>query len=121
MTLFYNLNILINQVQHFYLLLQLHKGFPISAVSGRPLTFTSLTLEFLFTNLPFCLPEGAMLHMVQWMDEPLTKCLVRLAGQLEHPEPSFHAASIIQHMIDHGNSHRINCALKEAYGCLEGN
>ncbi|XP_030912133.1 vacuolar protein 8-like [Geospiza fortis] len=45
--------------------------------------------------------EGAMLHMVQWMDEPLTRCLVRLAGQLEHPEPSFHAASIIQHMIGH--------------------
>ncbi|RMC12826.1 hypothetical protein DUI87_10351 [Hirundo rustica rustica] len=45
--------------------------------------------------------EGAMLHMVQWMDEPLTKCLVRLAGQLEHPEPSFHAASIVQHMIGH--------------------
>ncbi|XP_054249429.1 uncharacterized protein LOC128976271 [Indicator indicator] len=46
--------------------------------------------------------EGATLCMVQWMDEPLTKCLVRLAGQLEHTEPSFHAASIIQHMIDHG-------------------
>ncbi|KAL9863360.1 uncharacterized protein GJ701_001567 isoform 2-T2 [Geothlypis trichas] len=45
--------------------------------------------------------EGAMLHMVQWMDEPLTRCLVRLAGQLEHPEPSFHAAFIIQHMISH--------------------
>ncbi|XP_026700044.1 vacuolar protein 8-like isoform X3 [Athene cunicularia] len=45
--------------------------------------------------------EGATLHMVQWMDEPLTKCLVRLAGQLEHTEPSFQAASIIQHMIGH--------------------
>ncbi|KAF4795672.1 vacuolar protein 8-like protein [Turdus rufiventris] len=45
--------------------------------------------------------EGAILHMVQWMDEPLTKRLVRLAGQLEYPEPSFHAASIIQHMIGH--------------------
>ncbi|KAI1240844.1 hypothetical protein IHE44_0009289 [Lamprotornis superbus] len=45
--------------------------------------------------------EGVMLHMVQWMDEPLTKHLVRLAGQLEYPEPSFHAASIIQHMIGH--------------------
>ncbi|XP_037248214.1 vacuolar protein 8-like [Falco rusticolus] len=45
--------------------------------------------------------EGAMLRMVQWMDEPLTKCLVRLAGHLEHTEPSFHAASIIQHMIGH--------------------
>ncbi|XP_035755726.1 vacuolar protein 8 isoform X4 [Egretta garzetta] len=45
--------------------------------------------------------EGATLHMVQWMDEPLTKCLVRLAGQLEHTESSFQAASIIQHMIGH--------------------
>ncbi|XP_054678591.1 uncharacterized protein LOC129205317 isoform X1 [Grus americana] len=45
--------------------------------------------------------EGATLHMVQWMDEPLTKCLVRLAGQLEHTEPSFQAASIIQHVIGH--------------------
>ncbi|OXB70017.1 UNVERIFIED_CONTAM: hypothetical protein H355_011758 [Colinus virginianus] len=45
--------------------------------------------------------EGAMLHMVKWMNEPLTKRLVRLAGQREHSEPSFHAASIIQHMIDH--------------------
>ncbi|XP_068006428.1 uncharacterized protein [Melanerpes formicivorus] len=48
--------------------------------------------------------EGATLCMVQWMDEPLTKCLVRLAGQLEHTEPSFHAASIIQHMIGHGKT-----------------
>ncbi|OXB68428.1 hypothetical protein ASZ78_010049 [Callipepla squamata] len=45
--------------------------------------------------------EGATLHMVKWMNEPLTKRLVRLAGQQEHSEPSFHAASIIQHMIDH--------------------
>ncbi|XP_049655834.1 uncharacterized protein LOC126038300 isoform X1 [Accipiter gentilis] len=45
--------------------------------------------------------EGATLCMVQWMDEPLTKCLVRLAGQVEHTEPSFQAASIIQHMIGH--------------------
>ncbi|KFV10417.1 hypothetical protein N340_14230, partial [Tauraco erythrolophus] len=45
--------------------------------------------------------EGATLRMVQWMDEPLTKCLVRLAGQLEHTEASFQAASIIQHMIGH--------------------
>ncbi|KFV10825.1 hypothetical protein N339_05291, partial [Pterocles gutturalis] len=46
--------------------------------------------------------EEATLRMVQWMDEPLTKCLVRLAGQLEHTQPSFQAASIIQHMIGHG-------------------
>ncbi|KFW94669.1 hypothetical protein N336_04511, partial [Phalacrocorax carbo] len=45
--------------------------------------------------------EGATVHMVQWMDDALTKCLVRLAGQLEHTEASFQAASIIQHMIGH--------------------
>ncbi|XP_009555766.2 uncharacterized protein LOC104056236 isoform X1 [Cuculus canorus] len=45
--------------------------------------------------------EGVTLCMVQWMDEPLTKCLVRLAGQLEHTEISFQAASIIQHVIGH--------------------
>ncbi|KFQ26935.1 hypothetical protein N332_02095, partial [Mesitornis unicolor] len=45
--------------------------------------------------------ERATLRMVQWMDEPLTKCLVRLAGQLRHTEPSFQAASIIQHLIGH--------------------
>ncbi|KAM6083974.1 uncharacterized protein LJ206_006350 [Theristicus caerulescens] len=45
--------------------------------------------------------EGATLRMVQWMDEPLTKCLVRLAGQLEHTEASFQAASIIKYMIGH--------------------
>ncbi|KAF1467606.1 hypothetical protein FQV17_0002532, partial [Megadyptes antipodes antipodes] len=45
--------------------------------------------------------EGAALCMVQRMDEPLTKCLVRLAGQLEHTEASFQAASIIQHMTGH--------------------
>ncbi|XP_063185587.1 uncharacterized protein LOC134513206 isoform X3 [Chroicocephalus ridibundus] len=45
--------------------------------------------------------EGATLRMVQRMDEPLTKCLVRLAGQLEHTEASFQAASIIQHMTGH--------------------
>ncbi|XP_065488362.1 uncharacterized protein LOC135987405 isoform X2 [Caloenas nicobarica] len=45
--------------------------------------------------------EGATLHMVQWIDEPLTKRLVRLAGQLECTETSFQAASIIQHVIGH--------------------
>ncbi|KFQ93643.1 hypothetical protein Y956_00332, partial [Nipponia nippon] len=45
--------------------------------------------------------EGATLRMVQWMDEPLTKCLVRLAGQLEHTEASFQAASIIKYTIGH--------------------
>ncbi|POI23031.1 hypothetical protein CIB84_013221 [Bambusicola thoracicus] len=45
--------------------------------------------------------EGATLRMVKWMDEPLTKRLVRLAGQREHTETSFRAASIIQNMLDH--------------------
>ncbi|XP_010157048.1 PREDICTED: uncharacterized protein LOC104514932, partial [Eurypyga helias] len=45
--------------------------------------------------------EGAVLRMVQQMDEPLTKCLVRLAGQLEHAEPSFQAASVVQCMMAH--------------------
>ncbi|KAM9297257.1 uncharacterized protein RDI95_000337 [Morus bassanus] len=45
--------------------------------------------------------EAATVRMVQWMDDPLTKCLVSLAGQLEHTEASFQAASIIQHMIGH--------------------
>uniref|UniRef100_A0A669P5U1 Vacuolar protein 8 n=1 Tax=Phasianus colchicus TaxID=9054 RepID=A0A669P5U1_PHACC len=45
--------------------------------------------------------EGGTLRMVKWMNEPLTKRLVRLAGQREHTETSFQAASIIQHMIDH--------------------
>ncbi|XP_052530764.1 uncharacterized protein LOC128076738 [Tympanuchus pallidicinctus] len=45
--------------------------------------------------------EGGTLCMVKWMNEPLTKRLVRLAGQREHTETSFQAASIIQHMIDH--------------------
>ncbi|XP_008492310.1 vacuolar protein 8 isoform X4 [Calypte anna] len=54
----------------------------------------------------FCLAElakqeGATLCMVQWMDEPLTNCLVRLAGWLEHPELCFQAASIIYHMMGH--------------------
>ncbi|XP_062426858.1 uncharacterized protein LOC134137799 [Rhea pennata] len=45
--------------------------------------------------------EGAALHVLQWMDEPLTKCLVGLAGQLGRTEPSFQAASILQHLIGH--------------------
>lgn len=56
-----------------------------------------------------------MLRMVQWMDEPLTKCLVRLAGHLEHTEPSFHAASIIQHMIGHGNCHTALTVLSKRF------
>ncbi|XP_071596939.1 uncharacterized protein [Heliangelus exortis] len=54
----------------------------------------------------FCLAElakqeGATICMVQWMDEPLTNCLVSLAGRLEHPELCFQAASIIYHMMGH--------------------
>ncbi|KFZ61479.1 hypothetical protein N321_02887, partial [Antrostomus carolinensis] len=64
--------------------------------------------------------EGATFCMVRWMDEPLTKCLVRLAGQLEHTEPSFQAASIIQHMIGH---EKMMLLLKrhigEVQACLE--
>ena len=53
--------------------------------------------------------------MVQWMNEPLTKCLVRLAGQREHTEPSFQAASIIQHMIGHGNCHTALTVLSKRF------
>ncbi|XP_015713870.1 vacuolar protein 8-like isoform X2 [Coturnix japonica] len=45
--------------------------------------------------------EGVTIHMVKWMNEPLTKRLVRLAGKWEHTETSFQAASIIRHMIEH--------------------
>lgn len=53
--------------------------------------------------------------MVQRMDEPLTKCLVRLAGQLEHTEASFQAASIIQHMTGHGNCHTALTVLSKIF------
>ncbi|XP_061234461.1 uncharacterized protein LOC133225735 isoform X2 [Neopsephotus bourkii] len=59
------------------------------------------SLHYVTSCLAELAKQGATLHMVQWMDEPLTKCLVRLAGQREHTEPSFQAASIIQHMIGH--------------------
>ncbi|XP_025976359.1 uncharacterized protein LOC112995530 isoform X3 [Dromaius novaehollandiae] len=64
--------------------------------------------------------EGATLHMVQWIDEPLTKCLVRLAGQLEHTEPSFQAASIIQHMLGHEKMMLLlKCHVKETQAYLK--
>uniref|UniRef100_A0A8B9UU50 Vacuolar protein 8 n=1 Tax=Anas zonorhyncha TaxID=75864 RepID=A0A8B9UU50_9AVES len=64
--------------------------------------------------------EGATLRMVQRMDEPLTKRLVRLAGQVEHTEPSFQAASIIQHMIDHEKMMRLlKCHIREIQAYLE--
>lgn len=56
-----------------------------------------------------------MLHMVRWIDEPLTKRLVRLAGQLEHTETSFQAASIIQHVIGHGNCHTALTVLSKMF------
>ncbi|KAM6323692.1 uncharacterized protein AAHN32_014900 [Aegotheles albertisi] len=64
--------------------------------------------------------EGATLHMVQWIDEPLTKCLVRLAGQLEHTESAFQAASIIQHMIGHEKMMLLlKHHIREAEACLK--
>nr|XP_013814408.1 PREDICTED: vacuolar protein 8-like [Apteryx mantelli mantelli] len=64
--------------------------------------------------------EGATLHMVQWMDEPLTKCLLRLAGQLERTEPSFQAASVIQHMIGHEKMMLLlKCHVKEIQAYLK--
>ncbi|KFP30522.1 hypothetical protein N325_12452, partial [Colius striatus] len=64
--------------------------------------------------------EGVTLHMVQWMDEPLTKCLVRLAGQLEHTELSFQVASIIQHMIGHEKMmHLLKSHVAEIEGYLQ--
>ncbi|EMP37407.1 hypothetical protein UY3_05388, partial [Chelonia mydas] len=45
--------------------------------------------------------EGATLHLLEWMNGPLIKRLVRLAGQREHTEPSFQAASVVRHMIRH--------------------
>ncbi|XP_075780366.1 uncharacterized protein LOC102446049 isoform X2 [Pelodiscus sinensis] len=43
--------------------------------------------------------EGATLHLLAWTNEPLIKRLVRLAGQQEHTELSFQAASIVRHML----------------------
>ncbi|KAM8809258.1 uncharacterized protein ACNFOS_000684 [Eudromia elegans] len=48
--------------------------------------------------------EGAVGRMVAWLDEPVLSCLVRLAGQQDRAETSFQAASIIQHLIGHGNT-----------------
>ncbi|XP_025067630.1 vacuolar protein 8-like isoform X3 [Alligator sinensis] len=58
--------------------------------------------------------EGSAFHMLQWMDESLIKCLVKLAGQLQHTEPSFQAASIIQHVICHEKVRSLlKCHIKE--------
>ncbi|XP_072189806.1 uncharacterized protein [Excalfactoria chinensis] len=73
------------------------------------LLYTMLSIDIQEDSLHYvtsCLAElakqeGATLHMVKWMNEPLTKRLVRLAGKRERTETSFQAASIIQHMIKH--------------------
>lgn len=107
MILFYNLNIVIAHVQCLLCFSGCMKDFLFRRCGfwQTPPFLQHWSFCLQTTPLSFCLPEGATLHMVQWMDEPLTKCLVRLAGQLEHTEPSFQAASIIQHVIGHGNCH----------------
>ncbi|XP_062981513.1 uncharacterized protein LOC134398194 [Elgaria multicarinata webbii] len=45
--------------------------------------------------------EGAAARMLELMDEPLIDSLVRLAGQVEQTEPSFQAAFMIRHIIQH--------------------
>ncbi|KAI6071269.1 Vacuolar protein 8-like protein [Aix galericulata] len=78
------------------------------------------SLHYVTSCLAELTKEGAALRMVQRMDEPLTKCLVRLAGQVEHTEPSFQAASIIQHMIDHEKMMRLlKCHISEIQAYLE--
>ncbi|XP_065256458.1 uncharacterized protein LOC135875518 [Emys orbicularis] len=58
--------------------------------------------------------EGATLHLLEWMNEPLIKRLVRLAGQREHTEPSFQAASIVRRMICHDKvMSLLKCHLEE--------
>jgi len=103
------------------LFLPLHEGCPVEAVQF--LAGLSPFLQCWSFCLPtalfsLCLPEAAVLRMVQWMDEPLTKCLVRLAAQLEHTEPSFQAASIIQRTIGHGNCHTALTVLSKIFMAL---
>ncbi|XP_034621477.1 vacuolar protein 8-like [Trachemys scripta elegans] len=58
--------------------------------------------------------EGATLHLLEWMNEPLIKRLVRLAGQREHTETSFQAASIVRRMICHDKvMSLLKCHLEE--------
>ncbi|XP_044272853.1 vacuolar protein 8-like [Varanus komodoensis] len=45
--------------------------------------------------------EGAAVHVLELMDEPLIGSLVRLAGQVEQTEPSFQAAFMIKHISQH--------------------
>ncbi|XP_054834871.1 uncharacterized protein LOC129329283 isoform X2 [Eublepharis macularius] len=60
-----------------------------------------------------CLGElvkhGGLLRILELMDEPLLSCLVRLAGQVEQTEPSFQAAIVIKHLIQH---EEVVCLLK---------
>ncbi|XP_053880282.1 uncharacterized protein LOC128835017 isoform X2 [Malaclemys terrapin pileata] len=61
-----------------------------------------------------CSLEGATLHLLEWMNEPLIKRLVRLAGQREHTETSFQAASIVRRMICHDKvMSLLKCHLEE--------
>ncbi|XP_054834955.1 uncharacterized protein LOC129329283 isoform X3 [Eublepharis macularius] len=53
--------------------------------------------------------EGGLLRILELMDEPLLSCLVRLAGQVEQTEPSFQAAIVIKHLIQH---EEVVCLLK---------
>ncbi|XP_060114822.1 uncharacterized protein LOC132586740 isoform X2 [Heteronotia binoei] len=46
--------------------------------------------------------EGGSVSILELMDEQLLSCLVRLAGQVEKTEPSFQAAVLIKHLIQHG-------------------
>ncbi|KGL79512.1 hypothetical protein N309_06149, partial [Tinamus guttatus] len=63
--------------------------------------------------------EGAAGHMVPCMDEPLTRCLVRLAGQRDRVEPAFHAASIIQRLMGHEKTMRLlRCHIAETQAYL---
>ncbi|XP_053138858.1 uncharacterized protein LOC128339268 [Hemicordylus capensis] len=45
--------------------------------------------------------ETAAVYMLELMDGPLMSCLVRLADQVEQTEPSFQAAFMIKHMLQH--------------------
>ncbi|MEE6475769.1 hypothetical protein FKM82_010856 [Ascaphus truei] len=54
-------------------------------------------------------------HLVKRMDKALIRCLVKLAGQLEHKELSFQAASIIRHLSHYGNVMKGNPLSRKLY------
>ncbi|KAF7253513.1 Vacuolar protein 8 [Varanus komodoensis] len=56
---------------------------------------------FVVFSLLFLPSEGAAVHVLELMDEPLIGSLVRLAGQVEQTEPSFQAAFMIKHISQH--------------------